>query len=241
MQIIFWKVLLLVNAVINLKSVSKVYEIAAQKVEALKDIDLSVSQGQLVAVCGKSGAGKSTLLHIIGTLDRPTSGVMSLAGSDVMGLSDVALSKFRNARIGFVFQHSNLLPEFSAIENVMIPGMIGGFARDSVRDRAAKLLAAVGLAKREEHRPGELSGGEQQRVAIARSLVMAPPIILADEPTGNLDLKTSTDIQELLLQLCHEHQITMMLVTHDDDLAARLPHRLLMEDGKITDYGGLRA
>jgi lipoprotein-releasing system ATP-binding protein len=154
-----------------------------------------------------------------------------------MRLSDQQISIFRNQRIGFVFQHNNLLPEFSAIENVMMPGMIAGLARDQVKQRARALLDQVGLAQRAEHRPGELSGGEQQRVAIARALLMSPPILLADEPTGNLDLRTSLAIQDLLIEMCQKHRMTMLLVTHDDDFAQRLPQRIMMEDGRIVSGG----
>lgn len=222
-----------------LQSVHKTYEIEAQKVDALRGIDLTVPQGVVAALTGKSGAGKSTLLHIIGTLDRPSQGKIFLGGTDVSSMSDMVSSSFRNSSIGFVFQMNNLLGEFSALENVMMPGLIAGSSRPVVRQRAADMLRAVGLSHRENHRPGELSGGEQQRVAIARALLMSPPLLLADEPTGNLDQKTSMAIQELLLQLCHDHNMTMLLVTHDLELAKRLPNQIVMEDGKIFDRGNL--
>ena len=223
---------------ILLRDVHKVYRIAAQDVEALRGVTLQVRQGAITAVTGKSGAGKSTLLHIVGTLDRPSLGQVVLNGVDVSNMGDQAASQFRNASVGFVFQMNNLLNEFSAIENVMLPGLIAGAARTQVEQRAQILLKAVGLGRRMEHRPGELSGGEQQRVAIARALIMAPPILLADEPTGNLYQKTSHDIQDLLLQVCLENKVTMLLVTHDPDLARRLPNQVIMEDGRVIDTSG---
>ncbi len=220
---------------IVLQDVRKAYAVEAQKVDALAGVNMVVKQGSLVAVTGKSGAGKTTLLHIIGMLDRPSGGRLILGGTNVSDMPDHIVSEFRNCTVGFVFQLSNLLPEFSAIENVMMPGLIAGAPRAVVYERAASLLHSVGLSSREKHRPGELSGGEQQRVSIARALLMAPPILLADEPTGNLDNKTSQAVQELLLELCVQHRMTMLLVTHDLDLAARLPRRVIMEDGLVID------
>lgn len=224
---------------IVLQNVHKVYRIASHKVEALCGVDLTITQGCVAALIGKSGAGKSTLLHIVGTLDTPSQGKVLLNGTDVSALSDHAASAFRNCTIGFVFQMNNLLPEFSAIENVMLPGLISGTNKGVVKERAAEVLKSVGLSHRESHRPGELSGGEQQRVAIARALLMSPPLLLADEPTGNLDRKTSLAIQDLLLQLCHDHNMTMLLVTHDLELAKRLPEQIVMEDGRIVSRGSL--
>ncbi len=205
----------------------------SQMVDAVRGVDLTIPKGSICSITGPSGSGKSTLLHIIGTLDRPTSGVLTINNTDVSGLSDQMLSSFRNCTIGFVFQMNNLLPEFTALENVMLPGMIAGLKDEPVRERASKLLAEVGLNHRNSHRPGELSGGEQQRVAIARALLMSPPILLADEPTGNLDKKTSSHIEELLMNLCRENNVTMLMVTHDPNLASRLPNAICMEDGKI--------
>ncbi len=224
-----------VRSGIVLRQVRKVYTIASEPVEALRGVDLDIRAGSIVAVTGKSGAGKSTLLHILGTLDRPTTGQVILNGTDVSEMPDKAASHFRNATVGFVFQMNNLLNEFSAQENVMLPGLIAGAPRAMVEERAEKLLNAVGLGHRIKHRPGELSGGEQQRVAIARALVMAPPILLADEPTGNLDQKTSHAIQELLMQICQQNQVTMLLVTHDLDLARRMPRQVIMEDGRVIE------
>lgn len=223
------------NAVIELRQVSKVYKIAEQSVEALRSVDLKIPPGSMTAITGKSGAGKTTLLHIIGTLDRPTQGRVLLNGTDVSGMPDSLMSTFRNGTIGFVFQMNNLLPEFSALENVMMPGLISGAGRGEIEERASKLLVAVGLTGRMKHRPGELSGGEQQRVAIARSLLMSPPLLLADEPTGNLDKKTSNEIVDLMFGLCETHGMTLLLVTHDPDLSARVPSQIVMEDGRIID------
>ena len=220
---------------ITLENVRKIYAIEKQRVEALAGVDLKIAQGSLVSITGKSGAGKTTLLHIIGMLDRPSMGRIIIGGTDISDMPDHIASEFRNCTVGFVFQLSNLLPEFSALENVMMPGLISGAQKHLVQDRAAALLNSVGLSNRENHRPGELSGGEQQRVAIARALLMSPPLLLADEPTGNLDIKTSRAVQDLLLELCVQHKITMLLVTHDLELAGRLPRRVIMEDGRIID------
>ena len=225
--------------VIQLENVVKIYSVESQEVPALRGVDLSLVRGDQVVITGTSGSGKSTMLHMIGTLDKPTDGTVLLNGSNTTQMSDQMVSVFRNSTIGFVFQRNNLLPEFSAIENVMMPGLIAGVSRSAVEEKASLLLKAVGLSHREQHRPGEMSGGEQQRVAIARALLMDPPIILADEPTGNLDRKTSGAIENLLLQLCKDNNITMVLVTHDLELAKRFDKRVVMEDGQIIDKIGL--
>lgn len=227
------------DIVIELKGVTKDYNVESQVVPALRGVDLKVRKGDMVAVTGTSGSGKSTILHMIGTLDQPTEGKVFLNGANVTEMTDQTVSSFRNSTIGFVFQMNNLLPEFSALENVMMPGLIAGVSKSAVKEKASLLLKAVGLSHRENHRPGEMSGGEQQRVAIARALLMDPPIILADEPTGNLDKKTSSAIQELLLQLCKDNSITMLLVTHDLSLAQKFENRVVMEDGKIVETIGL--
>ena len=206
--------------------------------QALRGVSLSLRKGQIVSVTGRSGSGKSTLLHVIGTLDTPSSGYVGLNGKDVSHLSDQAASEFRNRTVGFVFQMNNLLPEFSAIENVMMPGMIAGIGRTVLREKALQLLTAVELGHRLNHRPAELSGGEQQRVAIARALVMDPPILLADEPTGNLDKKSGDLVEGMLMELGQKSNVTMLLVTHDIELAKRLPYQVVMEDGNIKDFGG---
>lgn len=222
---------------IQLEGVRKEYTIESTRVEALRGVSIKIPEGAMVAVTGKSGAGKSTLLHVIGTLDRPSAGRVFLNGVDVSSMNDRTLSRFRNQSVGFVFQMNNLLPEFSALENVMMPGIIAGLPASGLRERATNLLASVGLGERIEHKPGELSGGEQQRVAIARALMMSPPILVADEPTGNLDRKTSLMIQDLLLELVRAHRMTLLLVTHDMELASRLPSQIVMEDGVVVHDG----
>ncbi len=220
---------------VRLTDVEKIYQMGPSGVPALKGISLSLKRGETVALTGPSGSGKSTLLQLIGALDRPTSGSVEVAGADISQLGDNQASKFRNRMVGFVFQMNNLLPEFSSIENVMMPGLIAGNSRFEIEKKATYLLDAVGLADRKLHRPAELSGGEQQRVAIARALLMNPPLILADEPTGNLDTKSSTVVQDLLFNLCKEMNTTMILVTHDLKLAKRLPKCLHLEDGRIVN------
>ncbi len=224
--------------IIELQGVFKTYQVVEQQVQALRGVNLKVRKGQMVGVTGRSGSGKSTLLHVIGTLDTPSAGSVRLNGKDVSHVSDQTASAFRNRTVGFVFQMNNLLPEFSAIENVMMPGLIANGNRSLLKDRAIKLLQAVELGHRLNHRPAELSGGEQQRVAIARALLMEPPILLADEPTGNLDKKSGELVESLLMDLSKRNQLTMLLVTHDNELAKRLPYQVVMEDGNIVDFGG---
>jgi len=224
--------------IIELQGVFKTYQVVEQQVQALRGVNLKIRKGQMVGVTGRSGSGKSTLLHVIGTLDTPSAGSVRLNGKDVSHVSDQTASAFRNRTVGFVFQMNNLLPEFSAIENVMMPGLISGGNRSLLRDRAIKLLQSVELGHRLNHRPAELSGGEQQRVAIARALLMEPPILLADEPTGNLDKKSGELVESLLVDLGKKNQVTMLLVTHDGELAKRLPYQVVMEDGNIVDFGG---
>ena len=222
---------------IETHDLAKSYQLDSQRVDALQGVNLRIPGGTIAALIGRSGAGKSTLLHLLGTLEQPSSGRVLLNGEDVSLLSDYARSRYRSRYIGFVFQSSNLLPEFSALENVMMPALIAGEAKRQVKERAMDGLSHVGLAHRTEHRPAELSGGEQQRVAIARALLMAPPLLLADEPTGNLDRTTSHGVQDLLLQLCVERNMTMLLVTHDLELANRLPNQIVMEDGRLVERG----
>ena len=203
-------------------------------VSVLQGIDLTVEEGEMVCVVGPSGAGKSTLLHLLGTLDLPSSGRILYDGVDVTAMSSSLLARFRNRRIGFVFQFHHLLPEFTAVENVMMPGLVQGAARGPLERRARELLEEVGLAHRLTHRPGELSGGEQQRVALARALVMEPRLVLADEPTGNLDTATSDAIHALFFDLNKRRGTTFLIVTHSRDLAARMPRVVSMRDGAIA-------
>ncbi len=206
-----------------------------QQLQVLRGIDLEVQPGEMLAVIGPSGAGKSTLLHLMGTLDLPTHGRILYQGQDVTRLSSAKLAEFRNQTIGFVFQFHHLLPEFTALENVMMPGLIGGLPRGSLKTRATRLLDEVGLSHRLRHRPGELSGGEQQRVALARALTMQPKVIFADEPTGNLDSATSKAVHDLLFELNRLHQTTFLVVTHNRELAARMPRMVRMRDGLIEE------
>ena len=204
------------------------------ELEVLKGVNLSVKKGEIVAIIGKSGAGKTTLLQIIGTLDRPTKGQIIIGGTDVFALKDKELAAFRNKHIGFIFQFHQLLPEFTALENVCIPAMIAREKESQYKPRAEKLLQELGLAERMGHKPNELSGGEKQRVAAARALMMSPDIILADEPTGSLDEKNKKELSELLLQLRKEYGQTILLVTHDKELAGIADRIIEIKDGKIS-------
>ena len=201
--------------------------------EVLKGVSLEVAAGEVVSIVGASGAGKTTLLQIMGTLSRPDSGRVEIGGEDVSSLGDKALSKFRNERIGFVFQFHHLLAEFTAFENVCIPGLIGRRPRAEVERRAAELLDMMGLASRRDHKPGQLSGGEQQRVAIARAIVNAPAVLLADEPSGNLDTRNREEIHRLFFDLRDELGQTVVIVTHDERLAAMADRKITMSDGRI--------
>lgn len=203
------------------------------RLEVLKGIDLEVRKGEVIAVTGASGAGKTTLLQILGTLSKPSSGTLKIEGNDVLGLKDDALAAFRGKRIGFVFQAHHLLPEFTAVENVMIPALIAGRGRREAREKAQGLLGILGLADREEHKPSELSGGEQQRVAIARALINDPAVLFADEPTGNLDSVTKQDIHKLFFDLRERTGQTIIIVTHDPELAALCDRTLNMKDGRF--------
>jgi len=229
------------NEILQAASLHKSYQNGETTLEVLRGIDLTVSEGESLAVLGQSGAGKSTLLHILGALDTPTAGEVHHRGQNLFELSGPALAAKRNKIFGFVFQFYHLMPDFTAIENVMMPAMVGvtwfGWQRirRQARERAAELLTRVGLGGRETHRPNQLSGGERQRVAIARALMNDPEILLFDEPTGNLDSKTSEGIQELIWELNRAHRKTIILVTHETALAQKASRVVRIRDGKILD------
>ncbi len=202
-------------------------------VKVLRGVSLEVNEGEIVSIVGASGAGKTTLLQIIGTLLSADSGDVEIAGTKIFGLSEKRKAEFRNRHIGFVFQFHNLLPEFSALENVMMPALIGGVSRKEAGQRALELLSAVGLSERTDHKPSQLSGGEQQRVAIARALINRPSVVLADEPTGNLDTHNRDEIQRLLFDVREKFGQTIVMVTHDERLAEMADRKIVMSDGTI--------
>jgi lipoprotein-releasing system ATP-binding protein len=207
---------------------------SGESIEVLRDLELRVAPGETVAILGQSGVGKSTLLHVLGTLDRPSGGRVWFRGEDVYAKSPDALARFRGAALGFVFQLHHLLPEFSALENVMMPGRLAGLPLGEVRDKAAALLQEAGLGHRLDQRVGKLSGGERQRVAVARALVMDPPLVLADEPTGNLDPETGERVHELMLGLNRARGAALVVVTHNHELARRLGRALVLRDGRLA-------
>lgn len=222
------------SALIQAVDVVKNFKTEAGELKVLKGINLSISSGEMVGIIGASGAGKSTLLHILGALDRPTSGNVFFQNKDIAAMDDNSLAGFRNSSIGFVFQFHHLLPEFTALENVTLPGMISGMTFSEAAEKAKGLLSELGLSNRIRHRPGELSGGEQQRVAVARALVQDPRAVLADEPTGNLDTATGNDLFELFLDLNKNRGITFVMVTHNEVLSGRCGRVLEMADGKFV-------
>ena len=217
--------------VLTCQKVRKHYHDGDRELKILMGVDLEVDEGEILAISGPSGVGKSTLLHIMGTLDRPTSGDVLYRGNALSGMGRKEINRIRNEEIGFVFQFYHLLPEFTALENVMMPAICKGASRKNAATRAEELLHTVGLAERMTHKPGQLSGGEQQRVAIARALYNNPSVVLSDEPTGNLDEHTSGSIIELLWKLNEEHGVTLVVVTHDDTLAARAHRWVHMHEG----------
>jgi lipoprotein-releasing system ATP-binding protein len=230
------------NALLESRAVRKVFAGGdGQPLEVLRGVDIEVRRGELIAIVGSSGAGKSTLLHLMGALDRPSSGDLWLEGSRYADLDPAALSELRNRRIGFVFQFHHLLREFSALENVMLPMLIGGASDRQARSRAEERLSAVGLAGRMSHRPAELSGGEQQRCAVARALVQDPALVLADEPSGNLDHTNAEMLHETFFRLAREFETAVVVVTHNRQLAARADRILWLEDGRLGAVPSIEA
>jgi lipoprotein-releasing system ATP-binding protein len=221
------------DALVLIEGLKKSFQHMGRTLDVLRGIDLNVYAGQILAIVGPSGAGKSTLLHCIGTLDLPSSGRIRLGAEELTTMSNSRLAAVRNRDIGFVFQFHHLLPEFTALENVMIPGLIQGRPKREMEKRANALLDEVGLLSRATHRPGELSGGEQQRVAVARALALDPKLVLADEPTGNLDTATSDAIHDLFFQINREHGTTIVVVTHNPAFAERMPRVVRMVDGMV--------
>jgi lipoprotein-releasing system ATP-binding protein len=219
---------------LELRDIRKSYGFGESRVEVLKGITMDVAAGETIALVGTSGAGKTTLLHIMGTLDLPTEGTVLFQGEEIFRRSEAALATFRNRTIGFIFQFHHLLPEFTALENVMMPGLINRQKRRDVEFKAEELLRKVGLGHRLTHRPTELSGGEQQRVAIARALFLSPALLLADEPTGNLDRKSSDEVHDVLRQLHDELGLTLIIVTHNERFAASMGKIVQLEDGRLS-------
>ena len=230
------------TALLEARGVRKVFAGGdGQPLEVLRAVELEAHRGEFVAIVGASGAGKSTLLHLLGALDRPTGGDVWLDGSRYADLDANALAELRNRKLGFVFQFHHLLREFSALENVMMPLLIGGMARRQARSRAEELLSLVGLAGRMTHRPAELSGGEQQRCAVARALVHDPSLVLADEPSGNLDHANSDRLHEVFFRLAREYETAVVVVTHNRQLAGRADRILMLEDGRLAAVGSVDA
>ncbi|MCC6898199.1 MAG: ABC transporter ATP-binding protein [Polyangiaceae bacterium] len=225
-----------------IEGLEKSFEHMGRTLHVLKGIDLTIRAGEILAIVGPSGAGKSTLLHCMGTLDLPTSGRIRLSGEELTTMSGTRLASVRNREIGFVFQFHHLLPEFNALENLMLPGLIQGLGKKEMEKKASALLEEVGLSARATHRPGELSGGEQQRVAIARALVLGPKLLLADEPTGNLDTTTSESIHDLFFQINKDYGTTIVVVTHNPGFAESMPRVVRMVDGRVfKDDAGTQA
>ena len=223
------------TALLSCQNITKFYQEGTQQTEVLKQVSFSMQPSELVAIVGSSGSGKSTLLHTLGGLDQPSSGEVFIKGQSLQQMTPNALAKLRNQYLGFVYQFHHLMADFTALENVMMPMLIGQQNKTEAQDRAEQILSAVGLQHRISHCPSALSGGERQRVAIARALVNNPALVLADEPTGNLDHKTTESIFELIQQLNQEKQIAFLLVTHDLNLAEKLNRRLIMQDGVLRE------
>ncbi len=221
------------NRIVLTDNLYKNYYLDSRTIEVLKGIDLEIYEGEIVAIMGPSGVGKSTLLHILGVLDRPTKGQVLIDGIDIFQYNDQQLAAYRNKSVGFVFQFHHLLPEFSALENVMLPGLIAGIDKVLVRNRAIELLTEVGLEERLDHRPNELSGGEQQRVAVARALINSPKLLLADEPSGNLDRQAAESLHRLFWDLNQKLHQTLIIVTHNQELANQADRVIELFDGRV--------
>jgi lipoprotein-releasing system ATP-binding protein len=223
------------SAMFQAIGIEKYYEEVGNRIEVLKGVDLHLPQGEMVAIVGASGTGKTTLLHILGTLDRPTAGKLLYDGVEVLKKNDVDLSVYRNRTVGFVFQFHHLLPEFTALENVMMPGLIAGHDKKEMAEKAGEILEKVRLSDRIQHKVGELSGGEQQRVALARAIIMRPLLLLADEPTGNLDTRTGYKVFQLLQEMSAEYSLSAVMVTHNLELAGEMNRCLTLAEGKLHD------
>jgi lipoprotein-releasing system ATP-binding protein len=224
------------SSLLSVRDLHKSFVEGGKEISILRGVNLELNEGERLAVVGESGVGKSTLLHLLGTLDRPTKGQILFRGKEVPIGDEAALSDFRNREIGFVFQFHYLLPDFSALENVMLPALIRGVAREKARFEAAELLEAVGLRERMEHRPGKLSGGEQQRVAVARAVILQPKLILADEPTGSLDFRIGEGVQELLFSLNQEKGIALIVATHNREFAKNIGKQAELREGRLFAF-----
>jgi lipoprotein-releasing system ATP-binding protein len=223
-----------VEPLVRVENLHKSFDSQHKRTEVLKGVELTIYQGETLAIVGASGVGKSTFLYLLGTLDRPTAGKILYRGEDIFSWKEEKLALFRNEKIGFIFQFHHLIPEFNALENAMMPGLIRGMSRQEAAERAEQILVRVGLKDRLTHKQGELSGGEQQRVAVVRALLLKPEVLLADEPTGDLDTQTGNAIFGLLCELNQELGTTMVLVTHNPELARRVPRRVTLVDGRVV-------